>query len=305
MRRETHQVGPVARHGSASRTAAQRHGARARSGAGLNGWGSSRAPTAHADGRTGLGLVLVGGGRLMRDAIANVLSVQEGFAVLGTFESVAQFLAVDLEEQPAVLLLDCDGDPASCRTAVSVLSRSHAATKIAMLCHEPTPEVVRCAVEHRVGGVILKGYSAQDIGQAIRYMASGRMIMPAGWQRAAGPIGRDPLSLSPRLRQILILIDRGLSNDEIAAQLGLSTNTVKFHVRNLYARLGVHNRVQASRRYAQTGGGQGAQAGGNDGGQAGGVDGARSAAGDRARPEGVEGVRAGGVGGARTARCDG
>jgi DNA-binding NarL/FixJ family response regulator len=203
--------------------------------------------------RPALGLVLIGGGRLMRDAIANVLSVQRGLTVLGVFESVASFLAADPEESPAVLLLDCDCDPQSCRTALSVLSRTHGAAKIAMLCQDLSPELVRCAIEHRVGGLLLKSYSSEDIGQAIRYMACGGTIMPGGWQRAAGPIGCDPLSLSPRLRQTLILIDRGLSNDEIAAQLGLSPNTVKFHVRTLYARLDVHNRVEASRLYAQTG----------------------------------------------------
>ncbi len=198
-----------------------------------------------------LGLVLIGGGRLMRGVTAKLLSAQEGFKVEGTFESVARFLASDLPEQPDVLLLDCDGNPVDCRSAVSVLNRTHGTAKIVMLCQEVSHEIVRCAMEHNVSGVILKSYSAQDIAHTLRYMATGRTVMPGGWQRAAGPIGCQPLRLSPRLRQILILIDRGLSNDEIAVQLGLSANTVKFHVRSLYARLGVHSRVAASRLYEQ------------------------------------------------------
>lgn len=264
MQRGTHQAGPGVgriRTTSPRQAAATRRSARTSAVASVianaRAWRANAASTPRRDARSALGLVLIGGGRLMRGATANVLGAQHGFAVAGTFESVAHFLAADLEVQPAVLLLDCDGDPESCRTAVSVLSRTHLSAKIALLCQELSPEVVRCAIEHRVGGVILKSYSAQDIAQAIRYMASGRVIMPAGWQRAAGPLGRDPLSLSPRLRQILILIDRGLSNDEIAAQLGLSPNTVKFHVRTLYARLDVHNRVEASRLYAQVARGDG------------------------------------------------
>jgi DNA-binding NarL/FixJ family response regulator len=203
------------------------------------------------DASTVIKLALIGGGRLMRGATANLLAAQEGFEVQGAFESPAHFLASDLGGQSDVLLLDCDGDPASCRTAVSVLTRAHGEAKLVMLCQEVSQETIRCAMEYRVGGVLLKSYSTEDIAQAIRYMASGRTIMPAGWQRAAAPIRCDPLALSPRLRQILILIAQGLGNDEIAAHLALSPNTIKFHVRALYARLGVHNRVEASTLYAQ------------------------------------------------------
>jgi DNA-binding NarL/FixJ family response regulator len=196
-------------------------------------------------------LVLVGGGRLMRGAIASLLAAQEGFAVQGTFESAAHFLARDFERPPNVVLLDCDGDPDGWRSAVSVLGHTHPGTKLVMLCQEMCPETIRYAMEHRVGGVILKSYSTEDIRQALMYMASGRTIMPAGWQRAAASVRRDPLALSPRLRQILTLIAQGQSNEQIAAVLELSPNTVKFHVRAIYARLGVRNRVEAALLYAQ------------------------------------------------------
>jgi DNA-binding NarL/FixJ family response regulator len=191
----------------------------------------------------------------VRGATAKLLHAQDGLEVVGSFDSVRQFLADDLREPPAVLLLDCDGDggvaEASCRTAVSIVSRAHPTIKLALLCHELSTEIARCATEYRVGGVLLKNYTAEDVRRAIGYMASGRTIMPAGWQRAAASIQRDPQLLSPRLRQIHALLAQGLSNEQIAAELTLSPNTVKFHVRALYARLGVHNRVEASLLYAQ------------------------------------------------------
>jgi DNA-binding NarL/FixJ family response regulator len=77
-------------------------------------------------------------------------------------------------------------------------------------------------------------------------------VMPAGWQRVFTTKGwKKPLGLSPRHRQILALMAQGQGNDEIAGELELSPNTVKFHIRALYARLGVHNRVEAANRYAQ------------------------------------------------------
>jgi DNA-binding NarL/FixJ family response regulator len=81
-------------------------------------------------------------------------------------------------------------------------------------------------------------------------MATGRTVMPAGWQRAVSPTARAPLGLSPRHRQILALIAEGHCNEAIAAELELSPNTIKFHIRALYSRLGVHNRVEAANRHA-------------------------------------------------------
>src|SRR5580704_5935193 len=62
---------------------------------------------------------LIGGQCLLRNAIARHLAAQDGMDVLGAFESVADFLAIDLEKQPVVLLLDCDGGaPGGCQGAV-------------------------------------------------------------------------------------------------------------------------------------------------------------------------------------------
>jgi DNA-binding NarL/FixJ family response regulator len=216
------------------------------------GWSDriSSAPRPTPQGSQGaITLALIGGSRLMRDATASLLAAQAGLDVRGSFESAAYFLAGDLDEPPEVLLLDCD--PGNCRCSISVLARSRVSAKVVLLCEDISEEAVRCTMEYRLGGIILKCYSTEDIRQSISYMASGRTIMPVGWQRALAPLRRDPNALSPRLRQILTLIAQGHTNDEIAAELGLSPNTIKFHVRALYGRLGVRNRVEAALLYAQ------------------------------------------------------
>jgi DNA-binding NarL/FixJ family response regulator len=60
----------------------------------------------------------------------------------------------------------------------------------------------------------------------------------------ADPVGAD-LGITPRERQILGLLDRGMTNKELAAALGVSENTVKTHLANLYAKLGVGRRTEA------------------------------------------------------------
>jgi DNA-binding NarL/FixJ family response regulator len=62
-------------------------------------------------------------------------------------------------------------------------------------------------------------------------------------QTATSPL----VLLSPRQREVLHLLSLGMDNDQIAERLYISRNTVKFHVRTIYGRLGVHNRVEAAR----------------------------------------------------------
>ena len=171
-----------------------------------------------------------------------------------------RFLAVDVEKQPGVLLLDCDGgNPGACQSAVGTLS-AHTKSAIVMFCGEMCEETIRCAIKHRVGGVILKSFSTDDVMAAMQYMLTGRTVMPAGWQRVVAAPLEQKISLSPRHRQILALIAQGMRNEEIASELKLSPNTIKFHIQALYLRLEVRNRVQAANQYAQiTGDGGGSE----------------------------------------------
>ncbi len=213
------------------------------------GWPFSESPSARSSPTITVGLI--GGQCLLREAIARHLAARDGMDVLGAFESVADYMAIDVEKQPGVLLLDCDGGaPGGCQSDVGTLS-AHTKSAIVMFCGEMCEEIIRCAIEHRVGGVILKSFSTDDVMAAMQYMSTGRTVMPAGWQRVVAAPLEQKISLSPRHRQILALIAQGMRNEEIAGELELSPNTIKFHIQALYLRLEVRNRVQAANQYAQ------------------------------------------------------
>jgi DNA-binding NarL/FixJ family response regulator len=214
------------------------------------GWSPRRSPLVRPS--PAITLTLIGGQRLLREAAASLLTAQDGLNVLGTFESINQFMATGWVSPPAVLLFDCDGlDPGGCQSAVELLSSTQMGSRIVMLCRELSEELIRCAIEHRVSGVLLKSYSTEDIRAAITYTATGRTVLPAGWQQVVASHPVQPRGLSPRHRQILALIAQGRSNEEIARDLNLSPNTIKFHIRALYSRMGVRNRVEAANQYAQ------------------------------------------------------
>ncbi len=92
-------------------------------------------------------------------------------------------------------------------------------------------------------GFCAKNESAERLLQVLEAVARGSMVFPF---MDVGDLHADPLAgLTPRERQLLGQLARGLTNNEIAEVLGVSTNTVKFHLRNLYDKLDVRNRAEA------------------------------------------------------------
>ena len=104
-------------------------------------------------------------------------------------------------------------------------------------------------------GVVLASACGAELAAAVGQVAAGHAVFPAGWLRQVRQSAESsPLAqLSPRQREVLELLSLGMDNDQIAARLYISRNTVKFHVRTIYRRLGVHNRVEASRILAGAG----------------------------------------------------
>lgn len=115
-------------------------------------------------------------------------------------------------------------------------------------------DLVGLAVEHRVDGVVLAAYPPPDVVSALRHIAGGRAVFPDGWQELMAthvPRASAIPELSERQRQVLDLLASGRRNDEIADELLLSPNTVKFHVRAIFSRLGVRNRAEAAELLAR------------------------------------------------------
>lgn len=190
--------------------------------------------------------ILGGVGAFATEALALTL-VQNGSRVVGVYAD-PRLMCRELDARIAeiqVALLDAD-DRACGVAAVADIRRAHPRLKILVLCDALTPSLMRCAIEERVEGVVLKSDSVEDVVVALAHVSSGRAVMPAGWQSVPAESDRDPIeTLSTREREVLELVAAGLQNREIAERLTISSNTVKFHLRAIYARLGVRNRVQA------------------------------------------------------------
>jgi DNA-binding NarL/FixJ family response regulator len=196
--------------------------------------------------------ILGGVGTIATEALAWMLT-ENGNRVLGAYPNPRALQAAlsSGSAEAQVVLIDAD-DPTSGVAAVAEVRRTYPNLTIVLLCEVMTPPILRCAIDERVEGVVLKSDSPAEVLLAFRHVLDGRAVMPAGWQAVSiDPDGGDPVeSLSVREREVLQLAASGLHNGEIAERLMISANTVKFHLRHIYSRLGVRNRVQATRAIA-------------------------------------------------------
>jgi len=148
----------------------------------------------------------------------------------------------------------CDGVEATRR-----LTAEQPEVRVVVLTTYADDSSVFAALQAGARGYLTKDAGAAEIAQAIRTVHSGEALLDPSVQRrlleslrtpgpaAAPPPGPLPDGLTQREAEVLGLIAEGLSNQEIAAHLGVSEATVKTHINNLFSKTGVRDRAQAVR----------------------------------------------------------
>ena len=131
-----------------------------------------------------------------------------------------------------------------------LIADDHAVVRMGLrvyLSAEGDIEVVgeaRNGIEAGASGALLKSAENDTVVDAIRTVHAGKKVIPANVKRL---IAEDPpvSDLSPRQLEILSSITRGLSNDDIAQQLGIGKASIKTHILSLFQKLGAANRAEA------------------------------------------------------------
>lgn len=116
-------------------------------------------------------------------------------------------------------------------------------TRVVIYTGERSSEVLRQAIKGGAWGFVSKAEEPQVLLEAVVSVARGRLSLP---YVDIDLLNHDPLEgLTARERELLAALANGWTNLQIAARTGISRNTVKYHLKNLYDKLGVSNRAMA------------------------------------------------------------
>ena len=175
---------------------------------------------------------------LMREAVVMLLRrMRPGAEVveldrLGGIES-----AVRQHGAPDLITLDLKLPDTTGTSGVHELKKRFPETPLAVLSASPAADAEEACIEAGADIYIEKSSGGQEIGNALRALLSAD-----GQFEELAPTDSK---LSKRQKQLIVMLDRGLSNREIADELGISEHTVKVHLWRLFRRLGVKSRTQA------------------------------------------------------------
>jgi DNA-binding NarL/FixJ family response regulator len=155
------------------------------------------------------------------------------------------------QHRPDVVVLDLELTSVKGTEVIGALRELPAPPKVLVLTAYNDGESLRSALDAGADGLALKTESPRQTLTAIRQVHAGQLVFPQAARRwIDGRGGGTPRGLTPREREVWALVAAGLTNPEIATRLGLSDNTVKFHVQHLFTKLGVKNRTEAALKYA-------------------------------------------------------
>lgn len=201
-------------------------------------------------------VLLVDDQDLIRAGFRMILGVEDGIDVVA--ESADGRAAVDAAEEhrPDIVLMDVQMPVMDGIEATTRIVGSTPATKVVILTTFDSDEYLFESLQAGASGFLLKNSDPDDLVSAIRSVSDGHALLApevtsrviSRFARSPGRVVRDDrriAELTERERDVLVLMARGLSNAEIAADLVLGEATVKTHVSRILMKLDVRDRVQA------------------------------------------------------------
>jgi DNA-binding NarL/FixJ family response regulator len=185
----------------------------------------------------------------MVKGIREALSGDPDIEIVGEATSGTQVLPLVARTSPDLVLLDLRMPEMDGLEVLELMQQAHPDVRVAFLSVHNDPAQIAAALEGGACAYILKSIDWADLGAAMRQAVSGTFISlgPQVVEIAAAEANGNGAGLSGREVEILQCVARGLSNRAIASELWLSDQTVKFHLHNVYRKLGVSNRTEAAR----------------------------------------------------------
>lgn len=185
---------------------------------------------------------------LVRETIAAYLETVDGFHVQTSANLDAALETMRGIDAFDLLILDYHMPGMDGLDGLSRARKAFPATKVVLMSGVANREVANKAMDMGADGFIPKSLTATSLVNAIKFVLSGERYFPFDFGTLESTTADSGVfaNLSDREKQTLEQLCIGLSNKEIAKNLGLQEVTIKLHVKNILAKLGVSNRTQAA-----------------------------------------------------------
>lgn len=195
-------------------------------------------------------VVLVDDHRLVRDGLSSLLSAYGDILVVGTAADGEEALRVVGECRPDVVLMDLSMPRRDGVAATAEIAVSYPETQVVVLTSFAEASRVQAALDAGAVGYLLKDSEPQALVTGLRDVVRGGAALDPRVARAAIAPRKGPATtsggLTEREREVLRLVGKGLANKQIGRVLGISERTVKAHLTNAFARIGVGDRTSAA-----------------------------------------------------------
>ncbi len=190
-------------------------------------------------------LMIVDDHFVVRSGVVASLALEDDLEVVVEAENGELVQELYRQKKPDVVIMDLRLPGKNGIEATAALTKEFPTARVLMFTTYDGDEDIYRATQAGAFGYLLKSSPRTELLAAIRALAKGERFMPPAISsrlaaRVAGP------DLSPRELEILQLLGRGLSNKEIGGQLFISEDTVKRHISNLFVKLKVNDRAQAT-----------------------------------------------------------
>ena len=197
-------------------------------------------------------ILLIDDHPLMRKGMRQILELETDFVVVGEASNGTEGVAQALKLQPDLIILDLNMKGISGLDTLRSLRAHDVDARVVVLTVSDEQSDIIALMDAGVDGYLLKDSDTAELVENIQKAARGEMVLSESVRQHL--LNRqpenDPLAqLTDRELDVLQWIATGMSNKQIAAQLFISEETVKVHIRNLLRKLNVHSRVAATVLY--------------------------------------------------------
>lgn len=194
---------------------------------------------------TSLRLMLVDDHFVVRSGLVASLELEDDLHVVAETDRGEEVIPLYQRHEPQLVLMDLQLPGISGIETTSALLSAHPAARVLIFSTFARDDEIQSALQAGALGYLQKSASRDELLTAIRTVAAGQTSLPLEIERRLRTLGAEP-GITPREREILTRVAQGNANKEIAADLGISEDTVKQHVSRILVKLRVNDRAQAT-----------------------------------------------------------